>query len=568
VHPEVEELRPKLKEILYDCAVDIRATKAALFLVDPTGKLFELVTEYGFRGAIRATADRNDPIVDRCGRGRTPFFINGLAAEPRFSELLYNAQSDRLLAAPVYLRGALVGLVDMRDKAGKHPFEQADVPKAQQIADRISVVFANKNVFGQRFIAVSEHEGGTLPAGEGAGAPPRTMPSVAQWGAGAPAGVTTPAPLGAPDLAAQMASKKPVAHVPRLATLVVDARTRAAGLVVPPAPESISEAELAAVRDILRSILLIPGMATATFSAFGHMGGVQETASKSTLTDEAANFLQSKLNVWLTKRGEASGFLRGNVQTPFGTSGPPITSAQVQRVFTAPVNAGALKALYLTVSFEGVPDKSSHELLAAGLNQLQLAIESSMTRTAMQTMRLRIAAKLLEPDLSSFPELRRHSEQVVARVEQFTRALGTAAADAENAKLVAMVHDCGMRLLEYDRLYRKKDVSPEELGVLREHVFVGAAIIEPLLGADIARAVLCHHERVDGRGYPNELHGDDIPYLSRVVQICDAWVAMTDPDGYQRIESPENAMAIITRAAGSQFDAELARKFVDLVRGS
>ena len=130
-----------------------------------------------------------------------------------------------------------------------------------------------------------------------------------------------------------------------------------------------------------------------------------------------------------------------------------------------------------------------------------------------------------------------------------------------------MVHDCGMRLLEYDRLYRKRDVSTEELGVLREHVFVGAAIVEPLLGADIARAVLCHHERVDGRGYPNELHGDDIPYASRVVQICDAWVAMTDPDGYQqRIESPENAMAIITRAAGSQFDAELARKFVDLVR--
>jgi hypothetical protein len=564
VHPEVEELRPKLKEILYDCAVDIRATKAALFLADPAGRLFELVTEYGFRGAIRPAADRNDPIIDRCGRGRTPFFINGLTAEPRFSELLYNAASERLLAAPIYLRGALVGVVDMRDKAGKHPFDQADIPKAQQIADRIAVVFANKNVFGQRFISVSEHEGGTtVSAGEGAGAPPRTTPS-------APAVVTTaPVPLAAPDLAAQMASKRPVAHVPKLATLVVDARTRAAGLVVPPAPESIGEAELAAVRDVLRSILLIPGMATATLSAFGHMGGIQETAAKSALTDEATNFLQSKLNVWLTKRGEASGFLRGNVQTPFGTSGPPITSAQVQRVFTAPVNAGTLKGLYLTVAFEGVPEKSSHEMLAAGLNQLQLAIESSMTRTAMQTTRLRIAAKLLEPDLSSFPELRRHTEQVVARVEQFTRALGTPAAEAENAKLVAMVHDCGMRLLEYDRLYRKKDVSPEELGVLREHVFVGAAIVEPLLGADIARAVLCHHERVDGRGYPNELHGDDIPYVSRVVQICDAWVAMTDPDGYQqRIESPESAMAIITRAAGSQFDAELARKFVDLVRAT
>ena len=84
MHPEVEELRPKLKEILYDCAVEIRATKAALYLIDSNGK-FELITEYGFRGAVRQTTDRNDPIIDRCGRGRTPFFVNGLTAEPRFA---------------------------------------------------------------------------------------------------------------------------------------------------------------------------------------------------------------------------------------------------------------------------------------------------------------------------------------------------------------------------------------------------------------------------------------------------------------------------------------------------
>src|SRR5205085_9347979 len=108
---------------------------------------------------------------------------------------------------------------------------------------------------------------------------------------------------------------------------------------------------------------------------------------------------------------------------------------------------------------------------------------------------------------------------------------------------------------------------PDELSLLREHVFVGAAIIEPLLGAETARAVLCHHERVDGHGYPHELHGDEIPYASRIVQICDAWVAMTDPDTYaDRVESAESAAAIITRGAGSQFDAELARRFVDVVR--
>src|SRR5207302_7307602 len=95
VHPEVQELQSKLKEILYDCAVEIRATKAALYLLTNDAR-FELITEYGFRGVVRPLADRTDPVVDRCGRGRTPFFINGLNTEPRFSHVMFESGSDRL----------------------------------------------------------------------------------------------------------------------------------------------------------------------------------------------------------------------------------------------------------------------------------------------------------------------------------------------------------------------------------------------------------------------------------------------------------------------------------------
>jgi response regulator RpfG family c-di-GMP phosphodiesterase len=109
-------------------------------------------------------------------------------------------------------------------------------------------------------------------------------------------------------------------------------------------------------------------------------------------------------------------------------------------------------------------------------------------------------------------------------------------------------------------------MTAEELAFLREHPAVGAAMIEPVLGASLARIVLCHHERVDGRGYPNELHGDGIPLLSRLLQICDAWVAMTDPDTYQAPVSRDSALATLTRGAGSQFDPELAGKFIEMVR--
>ncbi|HEV7238772.1 MAG TPA: HD domain-containing phosphohydrolase [Thermoanaerobaculia bacterium] len=544
MHPDVEELKPKLKEILYDCAVIIRATRAALYVFDDGANRFELVTEFGFRGAIRPFADFNDPIVDRCGRGRTPFFVNGLAVEPRFSQILFEASTDRLLAVPLYSRGKLIGIIDIRDKSGKQPFDNEDVVKAQNIAERMIDVFGDRNLFGHRFIVLSDVDR-TF-----ARAPEPSEPAVAT----------------APTVAPVAARATARTHVPRLAALVIEARTAASRVLVPSTTEALSESDVMAARDVLRSILLIPGAVAATFSAFGHIGGVEEIAARSTITEEAQRLIQSKLKVWLTKRGERGGSVRTSVTTPLGTSTATVTPVDIQKVFTAPVHVGTLHGLYLTVVFAGNPDRVAHELLAVLHTHLQLVIEQSMQRGATAAMQVRVAEKLLEPDFTRYPELRRHSDLVSRLCETFARHLGLTSAEVETARMAGLVHDCGLRLLDYDRLYRKRDMTAEELAFLREHPAVGAAMIEPVLGASLARIVLCHHERVDGRGYPNELHGEAIPLLSRLLQLCDAWVAMTDPDTYQQPVSRDSALANLTRGAGSQFDPELIGKFIEMVR--
>jgi HD-GYP domain-containing protein (c-di-GMP phosphodiesterase class II) len=199
---------------------------------------------------------------------------------------------------------------------------------------------------------------------------------------------------------------------------------------------------------------------------------------------------------------------------------------------------------------------------------MQLVLEQSAQRGAMSALRFKIAEKLVEPDFKKFPELRRHTDVVAGLTERFTRFLGWTPTEVDNAKLLAMVHDAGLRLLDYDQLYRKKDLSEEELSFLREHPAVGAALVDPLLGSEIARAVLCHHERPDGRGYPNELRGDEIPQLSRVVALCDAFATITDAGSYQPAEPAEAALTTISRASGTQFDAELSLRFIDFIRTS
>jgi hypothetical protein len=536
VHPDVDELRPKLKEILYDCAVEIHATKAALFLLNTSTRKYDMVTEYGFRSAIRHSAGSNDPMVDRCSRGRAPFYVNNPGAEPRLSELLFAASTERLMGVPLFSRGQLVGFLDIRDKAQKQPFDQQDVTKAQSIADRILRIFANKNIWNQRFITLSD--AGPVPI---------------------PRGVVPPAPAAA----AVSAPPKPV--VPREEPkILTEARNAAARILAPSPPEKIGSAEMAAVNDALRSILLLPGAVTAIFTATNN--GTQEVASRGTMTQDAVTAMQVKLQGWLSKRGESATALQTTLTTPVGLTMPPITVSQLEKVFTAPINSSRFRGLYLTVAFSEPPDRTMHELLSSVLTQLEGAIESSVARTALQTTRLRIAERLLEPDFTSFQDLRRHCEKVAEITEAFSNFLALTAAEAETVKITALVHDAGMRLLDYDRLYRKRELTHDELALLREHVVVGAALVEPLLGIDVARAVLCHHERIDGAGYPHQLRGDAIPLPSRIVQICDTYVAISDRETYQTPGTPEGALAAIRRGAGGQFDPELAIRFEEMMR--
>ena len=546
VRREIEELQSKLKEILYDCAVDVRATKAALYLYDQRDSRFELVTEYGFRGALRGLADRNDPVVDRCGRGRTAFFVNGLMAEPRFSEILYESSTDRMLVAPIYLRGQLVGFIDMRDKAAKQPFDTSDLPKAAKIADRVGELFVNKNLFGQRFIAVS-----TAPTEQPALTGPYSaaaMPGAAT----AAAPVALPRPLTGPHAVVAIA---PVAS--RVADVVAQAEAAVKAMKAPSAV-TVTDADIAVARDVVRLMLLIPGLVATAFSA----GRVQEIAARGPIGDDAVTAIQGRIDAWLQKRGDGTFAPKRSV---IAGGGAPVTAAEIQKVFTAPVHAAPLKGLYLTVAFATDPDRPAHDLLAAMHRQLQNAVEQSVQRRVGEAARLRIAEHLLEPDFAKYPELRRHTESVVRRVGQFARFLALSPAEIENARLVAIVHDAGMRLLDYDRLYRKRDLSHDELELLRNHAVVGAALVEPFLGPDIARAVLSHHERWDGGGYPHDIRGGEIPLLSRLLQICDVYESMTSAENYQNPQTHDQAMTVISRGAGIQFDPELAPRFVEMM---
>jgi len=544
---EIKALEPQLKQILYGCVEHVQATKAALYLSashDLNEKIYELVTSYQYNPADRKTVNANDDLVDRLAVKRNAFFINGLGADMRFSEMLFRQGNDRLLATPLFARGRLLGFIDMRDKAGKKPFENPDLEAARRIADEVIGLLSAKQLFGLAPIPISGVE---LPQRHPA--PDIHLPQV-----------MTPAAVAAPPVERARGELSPQALQAIQSARDLVARRQLA--LQSTGKRVLNDADLEVVRLLLPAALAIPGAVLACFSAIGHVNNPQSIVAIATVTDDAMVMVQTHLQEWLKRANQPHMTTKPQLIYPFGVQVVPVSAAGISTILSAPVNAQSVEGLVLTVAFERMPEAQAQRALHIFLRQIENSVESAIAASGGRSDRQVIAEKLLEPDFQKYPDLVDHCKQVSVMCQRFAITLDLPPSQVETVRIAALVHDVGLRLLDYERLYRRSNLNAEELRGIAEHPIIGAAIVEPLLGADVAQAVLRHHERVDGKGYPSRMTGNSIPMASRIIQICDAWVAMTGRTSYQAPMSFDEALRRLKEGAGGQFDAALVEKFV------
>ncbi|HUO85679.1 MAG TPA: HD domain-containing phosphohydrolase [Thermoanaerobaculia bacterium] len=512
------EIEPKLKEILYRYLEEIKATKAALYLRDDDDD-FEVATQYGFRNGLRQRVGSKDELVDRILVKRAPFYLNSLSEDPRFSEILYDAGTSSLLVVPVYSRGKLIGFVDLRDKASKQPFETPDLTRAQKIADLFLELFAQKNLFGQRSPTLSNVR---LPRLDQAAEPSRAQELIEQ-------------------------ARSAIAHGALRQSL------EARGL-------DDDSFEVAAA--LLPGILGLHNSVLASFAAFTAIGGIQRIVAHGEVRGDSIEHLQGRVVGWLQKRGEPTGPVRSEVDLPFGGGGAPVTPERLVSLLSAPVRVEGTTGLVLSVAFDVAPDAETKRQLERFLRDLERAVGIGLAASGLGRIHERITEKLVEPDFEEYTELMAHSRRVADLAERLASHLALSPRQVEHIRLAGLVHDVGMRLLDYSHLYRKQHFNADDLKILREHVVVGAAMIaESGLSAEIAEAVYTHHERFDGTGYPRGLSGDQIPLAARIVHLCESFDAMTAPDSYQQPIDTEVALAKLQRGAGAQFDPDLVQRF-------
>jgi diguanylate cyclase (GGDEF)-like protein len=214
----------------------------------------------------------------------------------------------------------------------------------------------------------------------------------------------------------------------------------------------------------------------------------------------------------------------------------------------------------------GFHEHDDEVLLAIG-DHAGAVLENQRLRGGLRAAYLETVRVLADAIQAKDPHLRGHSEEVVQYVAAVAGELGIEPTRREELVIGSLLHDLGKIGISERILLKPAALTPEERSVIELHPTIGHRLVQQVEALEpIAEAVLHHHERWDGDGYPHGLKGEDIPIEARIISVADSFSAMTADRPYRRRMTLDDACAELERCAGSQFDPQVVEAFVAEVR--
>jgi putative two-component system response regulator len=160
-----------------------------------------------------------------------------------------------------------------------------------------------------------------------------------------------------------------------------------------------------------------------------------------------------------------------------------------------------------------------------------------------------------------------HSLRVRKYAMRLARYIGLDEHNKKRLSLAAKLHDIGKVGLAEGILNKPAKLSEHEFDLVKEHPAIGERILRPIIrNRTVLSAIRSHHERFDGRGYPDQLKGEEIPFLARMITVADCYDALTSTRAYRGAMSQDDALEILHDGMGTQFDPHLIPPFLRMLR--
>ncbi len=160
-----------------------------------------------------------------------------------------------------------------------------------------------------------------------------------------------------------------------------------------------------------------------------------------------------------------------------------------------------------------------------------------------------------------------HSLRVRKYAMRLAQYIGLDEHSKKRLSLAAKLHDIGKVGLAEGILNKPTKLTEGEFDLVKEHPVIGERILRPIIrNRVVLSAIRSHHERFDGGGYPDNLSGEKIPFLARMITIADSYDALTSSRAYRSAIKQEDALTILQDGQGSQFDPHLIQPFLRMMR--
>jgi putative nucleotidyltransferase with HDIG domain len=161
-----------------------------------------------------------------------------------------------------------------------------------------------------------------------------------------------------------------------------------------------------------------------------------------------------------------------------------------------------------------------------------------------------------------------HTKRVLDYSLQIGKALGLRGKELEGLKISAILHDIGKIGIPDSILAKPASLTREEFEIIQGHPVIGAEILKEIKGMEkIVNAIKYHHERWDGKGYPENLKGEEIPLWARIIAVADTFDALTTSRPYRKRISEREALEEIERNIEKQFCPDCGKAFLKIMRG-